>query len=49
MWSRVDLNSQTLFSSARLQLIVQFIVCELNFPLKSPLPVARSTGSETCS
>ena len=31
-WSRVDLNSQTLFSSARRQLIVQFIVCELNFP-----------------
>jgi hypothetical protein len=38
MWSKVDLNSQTLFSSARQQLIVQFIVCELNFPLKSPLP-----------
>ena len=26
-----------LFSSARRQLIVQFIVRELNFPLKSPL------------
>jgi uncharacterized OB-fold protein len=49
VWSRVDLNSQTPFSSARRQLIVKFIVCELNFPLKSPFPVARSTGSETCS
>jgi hypothetical protein len=44
MWSRVDLNSQILFWSARRQLIVQFIVCELNFPLKSPPPVAKIDG-----